>query len=171
MSRVRASHFPDEALLLEYLRAGAYTDCYTTRLPRRITHAQFVEAFYTTWLFRIERWILATLVARRSTDEDVRSLARGDSAEFSAWDVEARAVDQLLLCDFRKSTRSWLMVARSADTASTRLYFGSAVMRAARNRHGQARLGGGFRLLLGFHKLYSRALLTLARRALERRAA
>ena len=69
-----------------------------------------MTAFYTTWLFRLERWILRLAVARPSTDEEAHQLARGEREAFAAWSVEARAPDQLLMCDFTGRTRSWLMV-------------------------------------------------------------
>ena len=78
-------------------------------------------------------------------------------------------------------TRSWLMVrpagaeagARagagagsprdgSAAPVSTQLYFGSAVLPIVDSTTGQRRLGAGFRSLLGFHRLYSRLLLSSA---------
>jgi hypothetical protein len=147
---------PPDALLRRYMLAGAYTDCYRVDLPRAVTHADYVLAFYTTWLFRLERWILAALVRKPSTDEDVQQLALGNAETFAAWNVEARAPDQLLLTDFRGETRSWLMIA--AQAGGTRLYFGSAVVPGADGK----RIGPVYRLLLGFHKLYSRALLRAA---------
>lgn len=166
MADVRREALPENALLRTYTRAGDYTDCYVTEVPRAVTHAEFVEAFYRTPLFRCERWILAQLVNKPSTDDDVRALAHGRSETFAAWNVEARAPDQLLLCDFRASTRSWLMVAATAN--ATRLYFGSAVVGLPDPRTGEKRMSLAFGALLGFHKLYSRALLASARRALER---
>ncbi len=53
----------------------------------------------------------------------------------------------------------------------TRLYFGSAVVPKRDSKTGEPRLGTGFRALLGFHQLYSVALLRAARRALERQTA
>jgi len=55
---------PDEALTRRYRESGAHTDCYFTELARPVTQAEFVEAFYTTRLFRLERWILRLCVAR-----------------------------------------------------------------------------------------------------------
>ncbi|MBC8026654.1 MAG: hypothetical protein H7Y89_11710, partial [Steroidobacteraceae bacterium] len=84
---------------------------------------------------------------------------------FAAWTVERRAEDQLLLCDFQGKTRSWLMVELKGGTS--RLYFGSAVVKP-RGSNGEKRMTGGFQVLLGFHKRYSHALLSAARRALIR---
>lgn len=98
------------------------------------------------------------------------ALARGERDTFAAWRVEGRAPGELLLCDFTGRTRSWLMVVAPTGGASpTRLCFGSAVV-PRRDGAGRARMGSLFTALLGFHKLYSRALLYAARRRLARHA-
>jgi len=127
-----------------------------------------VTAFYTTWLFRIERWILRRLVARPSTDEEARQLARGERDGFAAWSVEARAPDQLLMCDFTGRTRSWLMVAPTAGQAGTRLHFGSVVVAVRDPKTGERSLGRVHGPLTGFHKVYSRLLLGAAATLLSR---
>ena len=167
MRRVQAGELPTEALLQTYRASGTYTDCYVTEVSRVVTHAEFVEAFYNTWLFRIERGILKVAVSRPSSDEDVRLLATGQAMTFAAWTVEGRAPDQLLLCDMHRATRSWLMVAAAGENA-TRLYFGSAVVPRRTNTAGESKMGFTYRALMGFHKLYSRALLSAARISLLR---
>jgi hypothetical protein len=77
----------------------------------------------------------------------------------------------LLLCDFLGNTRSWLMIEPHHEGGMTRLYFGSAVVPNTSRRTGQRRLGLRFRALLGFHRRYSRALLTAARSRLTSAAA
>lgn len=165
MPSIRRCELPQAALLGKYGRGGAYADCYVTEMVGRVSHAEFVEAFYTTTLFKVERQLLAWLVSRPSTDVQARQLAGGTIDSFAAWHVEARSADQILLCDFQGRTRSWLMVGAAQDGAlgETRLYFGSAVVPVAGARSGPRSPGLGFRLLLGFHKLYSRALLAAAR--------
>lgn len=133
-----------------------------------MAHSQFVEAFYTGAVFKLERLLIRWLLSRPSTDTEVRQLASGERETFSAWRVEARTDDQLLMCDIAGSTRSWLMVAPLEGSAGTRLLFGSAVVSAIDKRTGQRRMGVMFRLLLGFHKAYSRVLLSAARSRLER---
>jgi hypothetical protein len=152
---MRPCPIPEGALLQAYLRDGAYADCYAADIDRPVSHAEYVEAFYTTWVFGLEAMVLS-LLGKPSTDADAKALADGTSATFAAWSVEGRASSQLLLCDFTRRTRSWLMVVPAG--AGTRLYFGSAVVS----------LGLSFRLLLGFHKLYSRVLLHAARARLEK---
>jgi hypothetical protein len=157
---IQPCELPADALLRRLRDASAYTDCYGATVAGDVTHARFVEAFYTTGLFKLERAILAAFVARPSTDAQARALASGETDAFAAWTVEARAEDQLLLCDYRGRTRSWLMRA-AADGGGTRLYFGSAVVPVAK-ADGSRSMGGAFAALLAFHRLYSRALLQAA---------
>jgi hypothetical protein len=143
---------PTGALLQKYVQSGAYTDCFSTDVSRNYSLADYVEAFYTTWLFKLERVILKVAVSRPSTDEHVKALMAGELDTFAAWYVEDRADDQLLMCDFRDQTRSWFMVTPG------RLYFGSAVVPIDQP---------SFKLFIGLHRLYSRALLAAARSRLQ----
>ncbi len=165
MSPIRRCDLPADALLQRHAGAGGHADCYAVDVAGRVSHAAFVEAFYTTWVFKLERWILRWFASRPSTDAQARQLADGTRDSFAAWSVEARAADQLLLADFTGRTKSWLMVAAAGSAASpgTRLYFGSAVVPVRSRRAGWTRMGWVFRALLGFHQLYSRVLLGAAR--------
>jgi hypothetical protein len=158
MPSISPAPLPAGALLEAYAQSGAYTDCFTTELKGHVSHAAFVEAFYTSAIFKLERWLLAKLMARPSTDIQARGLAAGSLNDFAAWSVEGRAPNQVLLAAGR--TRSWLMTAPlpGRSGATTRLYFGSAVV----PRRGRAGLGWQFTALLGLHKLYSRVLLWAA---------
>ena len=161
---------PAEALLNRYSGSGAYADCYVKEIARTVSHAEYIEAFYTTAVFKLERLILRWFVARPSTDDEARELAEGKRDSFAAWTVEARAVDQLLLGDFSGRTKSWLMVAAApgAGSPGTRLYFGSAVVPRRSTNPKKPGLGFVFTALLGFHKLYSRILLRSAAARLSR---
>jgi hypothetical protein len=158
---------PDASFLGAYTRRGAYTDCYTVTVPGAVTLPEFVFAFYTTRLFKLERWLLAKALRLPSTDAQARELADGTATRFAAWRVEQRAADEILLD--AGQTRSWLNVEpRAGGAPATTLRFGSAVVPA---RPG-GRLGLAFHALLGFHRLYSRLLLRAAcRRVLALRAA
>jgi len=160
---VRVSEVPPDSLLGHYVAAGAYTDCYVAELPATITHAQYVEAFYTTGLLKLERLLLGLFLSRSSTDAQAKQLAEGQLSSFAAWSVESRAENQLVLAAGR--TRSWLMVIAGPRTlpASTRLFFGSAVVPPRSSSGARGSMGFVFTALLGFHKLYSRALLWSAR--------
>jgi hypothetical protein len=173
MATIRSCQLPSDALLNRYLASGAYADCYVTEVARPVSHAEFVEAFYTTAVFKLERLILRLVVSLPSTDAQAGQLARGELSSFAAWSVEGRAPNQLLLSDITGRTRSWLMVAVSEhpDSTGTRLYFGSAVVPARSPKTGQTSLGPVFSALLGFHKLYSRVLLWTARHRLSRKIA
>ena len=129
LSAILPCPLPDASLLSRYrLQQGAYTDCYSTEIDGGVSQAEFVEAFYTTWVFKLERTILKWAVARPSTDAQAALLAQGGLDAFSAWTVEDRREDQLLLCDMHGRTRSWLMAAPAESGNGTRLYFGSAVV-------------------------------------------
>ena len=149
---ITEDNLPSNALLQKYAKAGVYTDCFSTEVPANHSLAEFVEAFYTTWLFKLERFILKVAVSRPSTDEQVRELTAGTLDAFAAWTVEERDEHQLLMCDFREHTRSWFMVAPG------KLYFGSAVVPIERPT---------YKWLIGLHRLYSRVLLSTARSRLQ----
>lgn len=164
MTTVRQCDLPNSALLCAYREQGAYADCYVTQVTLAVSHSEYIEAFYTSGLFKLERALLAWVVSRPSTDRQARELATGMQSSFAAWNVEARGPNQLLLSDFRGRTRSWLMSAPlEADTAAgTRLYFGSAVVPVVSALSGEPSMGVAFHALQGFHRLYSRALLRAA---------
>ena len=152
---------PTDAMLAKYSMDSTYTDCYTTEIPGRISFPEFVFAFYTTFLFKLERLFLRWTVATPSTDIEARRLADGTIEKFAAWTVESRSENELLMCDFLGRTRSWLMI---KDTgARTQLYFGSAVVPIQNSKTGEPSLGFGVQGLLGFHKVYSMLLLSSAR--------
>ena len=160
-----ATELPSSTLLSALREQGCFADCYTTTLPRPVTQAQFVEAFYTTPLFKAERWVLRCLAGRRSSDAQARELARGRRDAFAVWKVAQRAPDQILLTDETGRTSSWLMVRPEAATSagvSTRLFFGSAIRPRRVGATGQAQFGPGFHALLGLHGFYSRRLLQAA---------
>lgn len=158
---VALCELPASALLARYRETGAYTDCFRASVAPSVSLAQYVEAFYTTPVFKRERFVLRVAAARASTDAQARELGAGSRSAFAAWKVEDRTDDQLLLGDVSGRTKSWLMVA-SAGEAGTWLYFGSAVVPARNRRSGKLEMGLLFRGLLGFHKQYSRILLGAA---------
>jgi hypothetical protein len=164
MSAVHPCDVPVNSLLRGYKIATGYADCYVAEVPGSITQEDFIEAFYTSPLFKVERTILKYLVSRPATDADAKKLAAGTTATFSAWRIEGQSTSELLLADFTGRTRSWLMATpvTGSATPSTLLYFGSAVV--PRKSHGAQKpsMGWLFHALLGFHRLYSRLLLLAA---------
>jgi hypothetical protein len=166
MVQVIATTLPKSACLNDYEhRAGVYTDCFQTELPKGGTLESYINAFFNTWLFRIERMILNTAAKKPASDEDIARLAQGTSNTMSAWQVERRDADQILLEVPQTPIRTWLM--RSGEGEKTQLYFGSAILPDAVDRNGNAKMPFLFHALLGFHKLYARALLFSAKRALR----
>lgn len=146
-------------------RWGQYDDCFSVRVDRPVGLAEFVFAFYTTRVFRLERRILWLVIGAASTDAQARGVANGAEQLFAAWRVGARSETQLLMCDRYETTRSWFRVLPSEG--GTTLQFGSAVA-SAPARGAEQSTGSGFRLLLGFHVLYSKVLLRAAAKRLLR---
>lgn len=171
MPAITRCRVPGDTYLARYLATGAYTDCYTVEIPRRITFPEYMFAFYTTPLFKLERLILNWTVSKPSTDLQTRQLANGVISEFAAWHVENRQENEILLCDFQGRTRSWLMLAdlETGTGPRSRLYFGSAVVPSRNSRTGKVSLGFAFQALLGFHRVYSVLLLASAASRLSSR--
>lgn len=168
MPTIQKSPAPASALIQKYTSMpGAYTDSFSTEIPAQVSFSDYVFAFYTTSLFKVERLILTLTVRKPSTDAQVRELSAANCDSFAAWTVEAREENQILMCDFASSTRSWLMTVPTEN--GTRLYFGSAVVPHRIAKDGKPSLGFFFSALLGFHKVYSVALLSSARTKLIHR--
>jgi hypothetical protein len=108
---------PDDALLKTYRggarpgRWGRYGDCFSVNVDGAVSLADFVFAFYTSPVFRIERLILRILIRTPSSDAEARALADGSAASFAVWYVGERTATQLLMCDRYERTRSWFRVA------------------------------------------------------------
>lgn len=170
MSTVHSCEIPLNSLLRSYSGGAGFADCYVTEVAGAVTQQAFIEAFYTSPLFKIERTLLTYCVARPASDADARRLAGGNTDSFSAWRVEGQSSSELLLADYTGRTRSWLMAASvttSTRAPSTLLYFGSAVVARPREGTRQPGMGWRFHALLGFHRLYSRLLLLAASRRLQ----
>lgn len=164
MYSIKACAIPDQALLRKYLQSDHYTDCYRAEIGASVTQAEYISAFYTSRVFKIERLILDWAVSKPSSDTQAGQLADASIDEFAAWHVESRCENQLLLSDFRGRTRSWLMTlpAGSGPDERTILYFGSAVTDAHKPAAGHKLSALFFTALLEFHKIYSRVLLYAA---------
>ena len=166
---------PDDALLKTYRggphpeRWGPYADCFTVTIDREVDLTDFVFAFYTSPVFRIEGFILRLLLGASASKADARAVADGTSATFSAWYVGQRTATQLLMCDRYERTRSWFSVA-PVSGGGTRLQFGSAVAVKRDKRTRAPARGGGFHFLLWFHILYSQVLLRAAKLNLRARS-
>jgi hypothetical protein len=161
---------PSDALILTYgggahpERWGNYADCFAVHVRRNVALSDFVFAFYTSRLFRIEALILRIALGAPSGKTSARALADGRADKFAAWYVAQRTETQLLMCDRYERTRSWFRVVPLAG-GGTQLLFGSALAKSDVQRAGtqqKAHSPQGFRLLLWFHVVYSQALLRCA---------
>ena len=157
-------------MLEKYSVHGVYADCYSTEVRGEVSFPEFIFAFYTTFLFKMERSILQWTVSKPSTEDQVRRLSNGDITTFAAWHVESRNENELLMRDFRGRTRSWLMIlpADMLNSTGTRLYFGSAVVPVQNSQTGEVSIGWVYQALLGFHRIYSILLLHFAKSELHR---
>jgi len=152
---------PKEALLGRYADGDAYVDCYAMDVPRRVDLGGYIAAFYTSRVFKVERALLGLVARKPAGDDDARRLAADQAERFSAWTVEARGADQILLRCGR--TRSWLMVAPPDGAAhGVRLYFGSAVLPKGRAAGGRPAFDFPVHALSGFHRWYTKTLMRSA---------
>jgi hypothetical protein len=88
---VRTETLPKNALLQRYAQDPLnYTDCYVKDVAGTIGLSDFIMAFYTTRLFRAERFVLRIAARKPSTDADARAVADGDAQAFAVWTVEDR---------------------------------------------------------------------------------
>ena len=167
MSTVHPCEVPLNTMLRSYKDGPGYADCYVTEVQGAIAQEIFIEAFYTSPLFKVERTILKYLASRPATDAEAKQLAAGNATKFSAWRIERQSTSELLLADVTGRTRSWLMATPgtgSVTAPSTFLYFGSAVLPRTTQGATNPSMGWPFHALSGFHRLYSRLLLSAASR-------
>jgi len=167
---IAPSHLPDDSFLHDYQKNNNFTDCYKVLIHRNVSGLEFVEAFYTSWLFRLERLIIAIFVLRPSTDKQLLKFLRFQRPTFSAWTIERSSAEQWLMCDYQGKTRSWFMVKPFQNESITELYFGTAILANAKDKFGNSRLTLFFRLLLLFHRHYAIWLLNAAKRRLEKKS-
>jgi hypothetical protein len=165
---------PEDALLKTY-RGGMhperwrkYGDFFSVAVDQVVSLADFVFAFYTSPVFRIERLLLRVFIDTPSSDSNARALADGSASSFAVWYVGERTATQLLMCDRYERTRSWFRVV-ALDRGRTLLQFGSAVAATRDDRTGGEKIGGTFRWLVGFHVLYSQVLLHAAKVGMTKR--
>ncbi len=160
IARAKAHARPGGALTERYANRGDHVDCYAIDLAGAVAIDGLIAAFFSARAFQPERWFLKA-IGKPSVPADWRALASGVRDDFAAWSVEERAADQILLCDYLKATRCWLMIEpfSSLSPTHTRLYFGSVVTR--RKAAGDSR-SPLFSALLPLHGAYSKILLNSA---------
>lgn len=150
---------PDGTLIADDAqRTGGFADSFVTRVPGTVPLPVYVEAFYTSRLFRAER-VLLGLAGHPSTDTEARAVAEGSADRIAVWGHPVRRGDELLMPQLSGATASWFMT-RSVGT-ETELCFGTIVRPG---KSGAKRMPWVYRALSGFHRLYSRLLLASAAR-------
>ena len=172
---VQLRQLPEDSILKRYGNGDSreldncYTDCFTLTLSHAVTFDDYVRAFYTTPIFKLERVLLKIFAGYSSTDNDAAQLAAGKTDVFSAWTVEERTSNQILMSDASGRTRSWLMIRYNDDESEKGvcLLFGSAVLPIVNRTNGERKLGVFLLILLKFHKIYSKILISSARRKLK----
>lgn len=170
MFAITQGPIPDKALIETYARIkGGHTDCYYVDVPRYVTLSEFIQTFFSSPVFRLERLLLNMSPTGRSTDQDIANLASGTGNTMAVWKVDAREENQLIMSAGNGPIRTWLKVDTDyPETGKTRLFFGSALA-PTRNKNGEQRkLSWVFKVSLGFHGFYSQLLLSLAARRLTR---
>ena len=166
MPQITSTALPDTAFLARYeAQPDTHTDCYHARVAKHVPLERFINAFFNSWLFRIERLILKLSLTKPATDQDIANLANGTSNNMAAWRIEERDDDQILLEVPDTPIRTWPMREDAGD--HTNLYFGSAILPMRTDKNGKPAMGHIFIMLMGFHQIYARALLYLAKRALR----
>lgn len=137
------------------------TDCFSCTLSKSVTLTSFVYAFYSNWFFKIELNIIGFFARMPSSDQQATELLQGLKNNFSAWELEYRDEQQLVMADKLGATKQWFMV-KQINSSQTILYFGSAIMPRVKPDGTQAKPPVIFKLLGGFHQWYSKALLSAA---------
>ena len=171
MFSVQTGEIPESGYLKPYReRSSWYTDCFFVDVQGQVCLSQFISAFFTTFLFRSERWVLGVFTSSPSSDQNVMDLASGVSDRLSLWRVEARDDQQLILSFGELGVRTWLMVEPHPEIANvSRLYFGTGLdfsSRVAPEMDSQSRerkVSVLFYPFLGFHRFYARLLLWSAK--------
>jgi hypothetical protein len=118
MSAVQPCEVPLNTMLRSYKDGLGYADCFLTEVQGAITQEIFIEAFYTSPLFKVERTILKYLPSKSATDAGAKQLAAGNATKFSAWRIERQSTSELLLADVTGRTRSWLMATPGTGSAT-----------------------------------------------------
>lgn len=155
------------SLVASFLEKG-YADSYRTEVDGHISMEDYVYKFYTSPLFKLERFILKWLVRKPSTDTQAKELLEGNSNKFAAWTLEDRGEHELLMRDMADRTRSWFMVNHlgTKENPKTQLYFGTGISPSPKRKNRKSSIGFFFNALLPFHKVYSVLLLYFAKRQL-----
>ena len=154
-------------LVASFLEKG-YADSYRTEVDGHISMEDYVYKFYTSPLFKLERFILTWTVRKPSSDMQAKEISEGNTNKFAAWTLEDRREHELLMRDMADRTRSWFMVNHlgTKENPKTQLYFGTGISPSPKRKNEKSSFGLFFIAMLPFHKAYSVLLLYFAKRQL-----
>jgi len=154
-------------LVASFLEKG-YADSYRTEVDGHVSMEDYVYKFYTSPLFKLERFILTWSVRKPSTDKQAKEISEGNTNKFAAWTLEDRRENELLMRDMADRTRSWFMVNHlgTRENPKTQLYFGTGISPSPKRNPEKSSIGLFFNAMLPFHKVYSVLLLYFAKRQL-----
>ncbi len=171
MALPHRTQIPPQSAFARYLEVpGAYADCYAIKVKGAAKLEGYTNAFFSTWLFRLELLVLRLFGSSNVTEQDRENLARGASDQFGLWRVETRDQDEMVLSVGDGPIRTWLRVQPDRDDPSaTLLVFGSAVLPRHQNRDGTQRLDRITQALTPIHQAYSILLLRAAAQRWARR--
>jgi len=162
----RAAAIPDHAALDQF-RCDHAVDCFASDAPCTVTLPHFVEAFLTSRMFRPERFLLAVLLGKPSRDRQAMAFINGDVDRFAAWTADTDLPDLFIMRDFMGLTRAWFMCAPQ-DNGATLLYWGTISVSSEANQRRHRIWPRLFGVIMPFHRLYSRMLLSSAAKQLAR---
>lgn len=164
MTGITSRALPPSSLLARHRGTECYRDAFCARVPGEVSLKRFIAAFYASAAFLPERIVLR-LIGRPAGKAAIAALAENRIRAFSAWSVEAREADQILLRDFQDRTCSWLGVSHGGAAhgqpdapGHTELWFGTGI------RHPESLV---VRTLVPVHRWYARRLLAGAARRLS----
>jgi hypothetical protein len=138
---VTKSSPPPDSLLTKRVKESTLlveADCYSLEIDGKVSLEEFVEAFFTSQVFQVERMVLPVA----STDEQARQFARGTTADFATWRAVGRTEGEFLTIwgdgspettEIPKSGTqgaTWFRVepAGTADAPRTRISLGSSIV-------------------------------------------
>lgn len=84
MPTVHPCEVPLHSFLSKHKDGPSYSDCYMTQIPGKVTQAAYIEAFYTSPLFKMERILLQYLASKPATDADAKALAGRTTTPYPA---------------------------------------------------------------------------------------
>ncbi len=162
---IRKTTLPAHAMLSRYADGTAsYTDCFAYDYAGPVDLENFLNAFFNSWVFRLERFILKAAARVTISDEDTANFAAARSDRMGLWTAQDRDESQVLTIVGQGPIHSWWMVEPKGER--TRLYFGSAI-RPMTAKDGSQRMNPAAKYGGLPHRIYARILLAVAARKLR----